>query len=83
MSTHNLRIVIVSKPGTTSESDDSQESDSEPEQYLTFAELLGSNAVSYPTRNTIRLVWSFRGSLETSLSIMATAYNTDVLEPYF
>ncbi|KFY05912.1 hypothetical protein V491_08959 [Pseudogymnoascus sp. VKM F-3775] len=50
----------MSKPGTTSEPDDSQESDSEPEQYLTFAELLGSNAVSYPTRNTIRLVWSFQ-----------------------
>ena len=83
MSTRNLRIVFVSKPGATPESDDSQESDSEPEQYPTFAELFSSNVVPRPTLDAVRLVWSFGGSLETSLSVMATAYNTEVLEPYF
>ncbi|KFZ15195.1 hypothetical protein V502_05730 [Pseudogymnoascus sp. VKM F-4520 (FW-2644)] len=83
MSTRNLRIVFVSKPGATPESDDSQESDSEPEQYPTFAELFRRDVVPQLTLDAVRLIWSFRGSLETSLSVMATAYNTDVLEPYF
>ncbi|KFY28221.1 hypothetical protein V491_00567 [Pseudogymnoascus sp. VKM F-3775] len=67
MSTRNLRI----------------ESDSEPEQYPTFTELLRRAIVPQLSLDAVRLVWYFRGSLETSLSIMTTAYDTDVLEPYF
>ncbi|KFY21737.1 hypothetical protein V493_07158 [Pseudogymnoascus sp. VKM F-4281 (FW-2241)] len=78
----NFRIVIVSKPGATPESVDSQEADSQPAEYPTFAELFSSNVVPRPTLDAVRLVQSFGGSLETSLSVMATAYNTEVLEPY-
>lgn len=52
--------------------------------YPTYEELQRSDVFPYPTRDTARLFWSFNGgSLETSLSVMASAYNTDVLEPYF
>jgi hypothetical protein len=73
----------MSTSGATPESVDAREADSRPAQYPTYTELRSSDVVPYPTRDAVRLVWSFSGSLETSLSVMASAYNTDVLEPYF
>jgi hypothetical protein len=80
---HNFRIITMSTSGATPETVDAQEADSRPAQYPTYTELFSSDVVPYPTLNAVRLVWSFSGSLETSLSVMASAYNTDVLEPYF
>jgi hypothetical protein len=62
---------------------DAPEADSPPAQYPTFAELRSRDVMPYPTLDAIRLVWSFSGSLETAFSVTASAYNTDVLEPYF
>lgn len=74
----------MSTSGATPETVDAREANSPPAQYPTFEELFSRDVNPYPTLNAVRLVWSFSGgSLETSLSVMASAYNTDVLEPYF
>lgn len=68
------------------QADSDSDSDSQParDTYPTFSELRSRDVMPYPTLAAVRLVWSFSGgSLETSLSVMASAYNIDVLEPYF
>lgn len=68
------------------QADSDSDSDSQParDTYPTFSELCSRDVMPYPTLAAVRLVWSFSGgSLETSLSVMASAYNIDVLEPYF
>jgi hypothetical protein len=77
-----LRLVLHRQADSHSDSD----SDSQParDTYPTFSELRSRDVMPYPTLAAVRLVWSFSGgSLETSLSVMASAYNIDVLEPYF
>jgi hypothetical protein len=73
----------MSASGTTPETVDAGEADSQPARYPTDKELRSSGVDPLPTLATARLFWSFSGSLETSFSVMATAYNIDVLEPYF
>lgn len=73
----------MSISGATPETVDAGEADSQPAQYLTDKELRSSGVSPHSTLATVRLVWSFSGSLETSISVMASAYNVDVLEPYF
>ncbi|OBT74626.1 hypothetical protein VF21_06411 [Pseudogymnoascus sp. 05NY08] len=66
------------------DSDSDSESDSRPETYPTYEDLRSDDVVPYPTLAAVRLVWYFSGgSPETSLSVMATAYDIDVLEPYY
>lgn len=80
--TPKLRLVLHRQADSDSDSD----SDSQParDTYPTFSELRSRDVMPYPTLAAVRLVWSFSGgSLETSLSVMASAYNIDVLEPYF
>jgi len=73
----------MSTPGATPETVDAGKANSQPAQYPTDKELRSSGITPQSTLATIRLVWSFSGSLETSISVMASAYNVDVLEPYF
>jgi hypothetical protein len=73
----------MSTSGATPETVDAGEADSQPAQYLTDKELRSSGVSPHSTLATVRLVWSFSGSLETSISVMASAYSVDVLEPYF
>jgi hypothetical protein len=73
----------MSTSGATPETVDAGEADSQPAQYPTDKELRSSGVSPHSTLATVRLVWSFSGSLETSISVMASAYNVDVLEPYF
>lgn len=73
----------MSTSGANPETIDAREAGSPPARYLTYTDLRSSDAMPYPTLDAVRLVWSFSGSLETSLSVMASAYNTDVLKPYF
>lgn len=73
----------MSTSGSTPECVDTHEADSQQAHYPTYAEVCSSGGFPYPTRDAVRLTRPFSGSLETSLSVMASAYNTDVLEPYF
>lgn len=73
----------MSTSGATHETVDAGEADSQPAQYPTDQELRSSGVSPHSTLATARLIWSFSGSLETSISVMASAYNVDVLEPYF
>lgn len=52
-------------------------------QYPTDKELRSSGISPQSTLATVRLVWSFGASLETAISVMASASNVDVLEAYF
>ncbi len=79
----NFRIIAMSTSGATPETVGAGEADSQPAQYPTDEELCSRGVSAHPTLATVRLVWSFSGSLETSISVMASAYNVDVLEPYY
>ncbi|KFY00414.1 hypothetical protein O988_03318 [Pseudogymnoascus sp. VKM F-3808] len=82
--TPRLRLVLRRQAEFESDADSDSESQPERETYPTFSELCSRHVKPYPTLAAVRIVWSFRGgSLETSLSVMAAAYNIDVLEPYF
>src|SRR6187402_2834011 len=75
-----LRLVLDRQANSDSDLDSQPARDT----YPTFLELRSRDVMPYPTLAAVRLVWSFSGgSLETSLSVMASAYNIDVLEPYF
>ena len=66
------------------QADFDSDSDSQPAWDPTFSELRSRDVMPYFTLAAVRLVWSFSGgSLETSLSVIASAYNINALEPYF
>lgn len=54
-------------------------------KYSTDKELRSNDVSPQATPATVRLVWSFNAdaSLETAVSVMASPFNMDVLEPYF
>lgn len=79
-----LRLVLHRQAEFESDADSDSDSQPERETYPTFSEFRSRSIKPYPTLAAVRIVWSFDGgSLETSLSVMAAAYNIDVLEPYF
>jgi hypothetical protein len=71
----------MSTSGATPENIDA--GDSQPALNPTDKELRSSAVSPHSTLSTVRLVRSFSGSLETSISVTASAYNVDVVEPYF